>query len=392
MPIAIPGLAAVAAALVALLIIFALVSFMQAMAHIVPVDWPIIGHTLRNMFLAVAAVGSAAAQWLMCDIIRPIINIVMNPIVNFIKMLDSLEHFARSMAGSWGWLLDVQLPRLLAVAEGYAAHLVGAARTYALALVHNLAAAIVRDITAVRAYAAGLVHHWVLELEHAIGLARAYALALVHHYVLALEHDIAAVESHVIAYARAGDQALGRTIHAVEGEVATITATTVKLISSGVANAIKVSEAYTAAEVSRAIHLVDVDAVAKAATVFDGAIVDVGHLIDTIGTDLPDIGASLRSIATDVPGDLAAALTMTGALSIPMLRFMRECGVPNCRNLSQFGRELRDLLGALEDGALIAFLAMLCTDPQAATRFVVDDIGGIIDGAVGAARDLMGVA
>jgi hypothetical protein len=237
-----------------------------------------------------------------------------------------------------------------------------------------------------------LVHALASAVTHDLALVRAYAVTLVHALAADVVKDVAAAEAAAIGWARAGDQALGRAINGVAGTVAGLEATSVKLIDAGVARAITVAEGYAAAQAANAIHVVDVEAAGALAAVADGLIIDVGKLADVIGTDLPDIGAAVRAIPRAVPTDLAGTLGMVGALSVPMIRFMEQCGIPNCRNLSQVGRELRDLLGALEDGTLIAFLAMLCTDPQGAASVVTNDLAPIIDGAVGAARDLMGVA
>lgn len=391
MPLAIPGLAAVAAAILAVIVIFAITVFAKAIAGLIPSDIPILS-TLHRLILVIADVGSAAVQWVMADVVRPFINVITGPIVGFIRLLAALQHFASSMASSWVWLIQTAIPRLITKLEAFARAVAHTAEVYAVSLVHHLATAVLHDIDLAKNYAKALVHGLAAAVLHDIALARAYALFLTHTLAADVTKDLGIIYHDAVAISRAGDAALGRALHNLEGTVAGITATSIGLVDAGVARAIKVAEGYAADAAANAIHVVDVEAAAALAPAFPGIIDDIDKLIGVIGTDLPDIGAAARAIPRTIPGDLVGALSFAGALSIPMIRFMEQCGVPNCRNLSQYGRELRDLLGALEDGSLIAFLAMLCTDPQGAADVVTNDLAPIIDGAVGAARDLLGVA
>jgi len=68
---------------------------------------------------------------------------------------------------------------------------------------------------------------------------------------------------------------------------------------------------------------------------------------------------------------------------------MRECGVPNCRNLSSLGRELHQLLDDLAGGALLALFAALISDPQGTAHWLTDNVGGVVEDAVTGARDLL---
>jgi hypothetical protein len=387
----VPELLAVVGALLAAMFVYAIVIVAKGFAGLFPTDIPILS-TIHRFFYNIALVGGAAASWIMSDFIRPLINAIVGPILGFIRMLEGLANFASEAAHSWVWLLTKGIPGLASRLTSLIVAGVHRAYAYALRLYHAAVAYVVAEVKVVERYAVALVHNLARAVLHDLALVKAYAVAIVHNLAVAVVHDIAVVKAYAIALVHTEVVALSNAIRAVDAKVAALSTGIIKLIRSEVATGVQAAEQFAVAEAAHAIHIVDVDAAAAIAAVAPGIIDDVGKLIDTIGTDLPDIGAAVRAIPRDIPGDLAASLTMVGALSVPMLRFMRECGIPNCRNLSQFGRELRDLLGALEDGALIAFLAMLCTDPEGAASFVTDDIGGVIDGAVSAARDLMGVA
>lgn len=387
----VPELAAVVGALLAAMFVYAVVIVAKGFAGLFPTDVPILS-TIHRFFYNIALIGGAAVSWIMSDVIRPLIHAIIGPIQGFLRMLEGLANFASEAASSWVWLITKAIPGMVSKLLGRIASAIRAAETYAARILHTLAVAVSASIIRYYHLAIVAVHHLATAVLHDIALAKLYAHALVHTLAVDVAKDISLAYTKAVHYALAGDQALGRTIHALAGTVAGLEATSVKLVEDGVARAIQVSEAYSVAELSKAINLVDVEAAKAIAAVAPDIIVDVGKLVDVIGTDLPAIGAAARAIPRAIPGDLTGTLALVGALSVPMLRYLEQCGIPNCRNLAQYGRELRDLLNVLEDGSLIALLAMLCTDPEGAARFVTSELSGIIDEAVGAARDLMGVA
>ncbi len=110
-----------------------------------------------------------------------------------------------------------------------------------------------------------------------------------------------------------------------------------------------------------------------------------------IAADLPDIRALLDRFETDLPGTLAAIATGALALSRVQLRYLRECGIPNCKNLGGFGRLLQDLIGVVETGAILVLVAEAAQHPEATARTVNELVGGPVREAAHTFRELAGV-
>lgn len=392
MPVVIvPGLAVVVVALFALLFLYAVKLFAQALAAIIPKGLPIIGDSLHNIIAAAAALGSAAVEGIMGGLIRPIINLILGPVFAFLNWIRDIEHLAASVAGELNWLVLHGVTDALRAVERTVRAWVSAARTYALALVHHLATALVHDLAVVKAAVLSTLSHWVNTLEHLVTLARVYALTLVHNLAADVVHDIALARTYALGLTNHLATAVTRDIGRIEATIKGLEATSTALVAAGVAQAIKVSEAYSAAAIDKAINLVDVEGAKVLAAAWPGIIDDVDALAGVVAADLPDIGAALRSIPRAIPTDIAGALAAAGALAIPAIRYMRECGVPNCRNLSKYGRDLAELSDLVGAGALLAMLAEIVTDPAGAARDTESAAGSLLTGAISAARGLLGV-
>lgn len=386
----VPGLLVVCVALFALLFLYAVKLFAQALAAIIPRGLPLIGDSLHNIIAAAATLGSVAVEAIMGGLIRPMINFILGPVYSFLNWMRDIEHFAGSVTSELLWLVEHGVTDAVAWAGRLARSLFHAAEVYAVALVHHLAAALLHDIALVKTYATNLAHAWAVRLTNLINLARVYAHALVHTLAIDVLHDIALARSYALSLTNHLAVDVTRDLAKIGARIDGITAASVGLIDAGITKAITVSEAYTLGQIGQVIHLVDVDGVRELAAAWPGVIDDVDALVGVVSTDLPDIAAALRSIPRAVPTDLTGALAAAGALAIPAIRYMRECGVPNCRNLSKYGRDLAELSNLFGAGALIALLAELVTDPEGAARDTVGVLGTVLGDAVGAARDLVG--
>lgn len=150
--------------------------------------------------------------------------------------------------------------------------------------------------------------------------------------------------------------------------------------------------AAAAAHAAERAAILSIEVTATSATaVVDGLIIDeLDDLLGAIATDFPDIRAALGKIDLSKVGELAGVLSITGAISLAMTRYLRECGIPNCRNLGSYGRYLQDLLALVGAGSLFAALAELVQDPEGAARATVDALDDVLDAGVGVVRDLIG--
>ncbi len=73
-----------------------------------------------------------------------------------------------------------------------------------------------------------------------------------------------------------------------------------------------------------------------------------------------------------------------------MTRYLRECGVPNCKNLGKFGHDFQAIANAVEAGALLALLVEAAHNPEGAANTVHGLIAGPIHGAASGLRSTVG--
>lgn len=166
-------------------------------------------------------------------------------------------------------------------------------------------------------------------------------------------------------------------------------------VEQDIANALTTAEGFATTAIGQVagISATDIDGAITGAlsgiyTDIDTAITDV---IGIIGTGDADVLAGLRLIPTSIPLDLTGLAALTGAGTLTMLRYLKECGIPNCQNLSQFGQDLQAILGIAGDAAFLEFLLQLIHHPSDAAATLNGEFGGIITGAVTTGRELVGL-
>lgn len=166
-------------------------------------------------------------------------------------------------------------------------------------------------------------------------------------------------------------------------------------VETDIAGALSSAEAFTTTAIAGVvgISVTDIDqaitgALAGIYTDVDGAITDV---VGVLGADDPDILAAVKAIPFAVPTDLAGLAALAGTSTLALTRYLRDCGIPNCQNLGQLGKDLQALLGLVNDAAFLAFLVSLVEHPSAAAVTVSDEFGAAITSTVGAFRSLVGV-
>ena len=118
---------------------------------------------------------------------------------------------------------------------------------------------------------------------------------------------------------------------------------------------------------------------------------DVAALEGVIATDLPDIAALARAIPRAIPRELADVIAGGLAIDALAIRYLRECGIPNCKNLHGFGKDLQGLFKLAEGAAFLGFLAYIITDPDGATRETEQVAGAILSDTIDGVRHLIGV-
>lgn len=389
MPIA--ALPIAIAAVLAALLVYALLTFGKALVSIIPTSgFPGIKFVHNAVQYGVNTAANAV-DYLLAPLMINAVNLVLAPVYMFERLIGSIESALAETASTIGWILTSKLPALLANAWSYTNTLVNALQSYVDALVHrinaNLSTLYYRALAyadaaaaAVKAYAVSGIAALSRDLSILYYRALAYAdaaAATVRAYAAsgfaAVQRDLSVIYARATAYADAKVAAL---LGHVEQEVAA-----------------GVTAATTAAAQAAGVIATDIDhaAASAIAATWPDVIAGVQGAEGAIEGGLDDILAGLKGIDLTLPKDLAGVTAFTGALAIPMLRYLEQCGIPNCRNLSQLGRDLQALLGLVEDAAFLALIVGLISDPHGTAETLDNLLTPLADDTIGAAKTLLGV-
>ncbi len=366
--VAVGAIGAVIAALLALLILYGIRALAQVVGHLVP-DWsfPGLGNirshivgaaqaALRGTAAWLDAAAGAAAGWVLAPwhVIRVFMDKVASLANSTYLMGSRLLHLAQHVYNLARAYAAAQALRVLHFAE----HVYNVVRAYATAKfaeavhfaehVYNVAHA---EIAAVLSAATHLA-------QHVYNLAIAYAFAKVLTAIHFAEHV------YNVAHAEIA-QSLAAAKH-YAGAIALTTATAVVGIFSTDLGKVAAAEW---------VKITD----------------DVAALEGVIATDLPDIAALARAIPRAIPRELADVIAGGLAVDALAIRYLRECGIPNCKNLHGFGKDLQGLFKLAEGAAFLGFLAYIITDPDGATRETEQVAGAILSDTIDGVRHLIGV-
>lgn len=229
---------------------------------------------------------------------------------------------------------------------------------YALAHVESLAKTVAADLSKAESYA-------ISEADKAEATAKAAAAAALSVAVTTLNNAIVTVEQTVAAFGNT----LATDITDIDAKIGAI----------------------ATGSIAGVIGAIDGDITGASEEVWGDITAAAGALGATIGTDFADVRKWLDSISSTAVGDIAGVTTLAIASVGIITRLAEDCIVPQCRNLSGLGNLLQDLFGALESGALLAFLAELAADPQQAANDVESILGPIANDAVSTARELLSI-
>lgn len=318
-------------------------------------------------------------------------NVVSIVVITITWPFAKVQEFSLAVANGFWWVKYVWVPYYLGLAYQQINVALGMAYNYSLTLANNLIADIVEARAQALAYtdrALSLAYQYTasgLQVAYSYALnlyysATAYAyqlasavLSQAYSLYLSLGVDILNLRTEVYA-------SIATTAFALEGELSTLEHRVIALIQQ-----------YAAAAEKDAITAVDLAAAGSLTALWPGLITDVDGILSEIPQELTDIRDELAAIPRALPLGLVDALVGLGAMALPMLRYLKECGVPMCRDL----HGLSDLLGALSsatvDAALVGIVIEAAHDPGAAAREINDVAGPVIREAERIFRDLIGV-
>lgn len=368
---AILGIGAVIAALMALLVIWGGKQFGDAIASLFPKTIGVSFASIhpRAWIEDAVAAAVAGAMWLLGDVIRPMLGVLITPIGRFLAHFQGLFNVIASAAVGFQWLVESGIPNLARRLESYTQHIynlaVAAANAFATNVLHEAQHLYNLSIAYADTAATGVLH----EAQHLYNLSIAYAdhavataIGDVGSVTKQLAADVATIEAYATSYA---DAQAGRALTAAEAYASTAATTAVGVLSTGVDKAVDV--------------------------VAPGLIEDLGSLVGTLASDFPDVSALVQSVNPADVLSLAGAVAGTMAITDALVKLADSCTVPNCRNLSSFGRDLQALLSLVGDASLLALIVEMVHDPSGAASDVQGLFGGLASDTITGVRDLIGV-
>lgn len=368
--IVIAPLAAIVIALLALLLFYALHQLLQTFANGIPsYKFPFVG-SLRTAFLNAENTIYTYVVNALVSTLTDLWKLIQAPITVLTHLFDQAEATMDSIYNSAHWIINNYVPAKLAVLSGDLEKLINDARAYALSEVQQLYNTLHLEETNLYDSAVSQIDHLYNVLHAEVATALATAESAADHIYNVLEGDIMSIRG----YADSLISSLDNSLRA--------------LIADGI------REAETTAQtlIGAAITDIDHDAAAAVEAVWPDVKAGVDGVIDVAAggfTDATDLLKGLDlSKAAGLVGAGAAALVGVSAL----LHLAEDCTIPNCKNLSGFGRDLQALLGLVSDGALIAFLADAASNPAGTAEAISSTIGGAYSDVARGLESLIGIA
>ena len=353
MPIVLAGLALVLVAALGMLLIHGQQQFTRSVAGLMP-SWHIPG--LGSIRDWVNAAGNAFATQLVGVFgyaLTPLAHLIQVPVRWLMKhltgwlaagvaVLNVLTYLRTALIP---WVLN-HLSTALSAVESRLLSLLAAARAQLTALISYVQAHLVALISAVET-----------AVLSALAAARAELVALISY-----------VQAHLVAY-------IAASIAAVRTELAITKAWLIAYCDAKVAQVVAAAVANEHVLLGRAL-----------AATWPRALDEIDAVIATADKDFADALANLRGLRGISLANPFAVLGALAGVLTGLLRFTRDCTIPNCRNLSQVGRDIQELFGVVEGEALIGLLAAAYRDPAAVGRGALDVAAPIIQGAADGVR------
>lgn len=391
MPLVAVPVGAIFAAILAALLIWATPTLRRFITFIVP-NWHVPGFTsLRDAVLNLFDSVTTAVATALDVVVEPLANWIMAPVYVLAGLFGRFNTAISSIRGFISVLVSHYLPAMFGYVGQYAQKLVDGAIAKAQGL-YNAAIA----------YAVGLYHRAVALAQRGIDDSNARIHALAGTIATTVGHALVAAETYAqrgIDDSNARIAAVAGTVGALEKTVAaTVSSTavaalnkTVSALSTEVGNLEKSITTTVSSAVAADVRALTTDVEHVAAAAWPDVIDAVDGAIAAAGTADADIAAALRAIPRAVPASVAGVIAGTLGLSIAATKYLEECGIPNCRNLSSLGRDLQALLGFVEDASFLALFVEMIHNPAGGAHLVQETLGAVADDAIGTAKSLLGV-
>jgi hypothetical protein len=309
----------------------------------------------------------------------------------FVTMFKAIGGTFAAFGETVWHIATVQIPAVENRAAGYAMKLYDQANAYVVAVEHTVESDILRVEVAVTAKAVSLFQSALAYAQAGLATLRSDVTAGLAAVEATAANDVLNASTVLSADIAAAERTAAADVAALAATTAAGLAQAGRDITAGVATA----EAVAAARLDavRGVIYTDLDTWGTDAlkVAWPDASGDIAALRLALGADFPDIAGLLDALAGAGALGLIGTLIRSMATSQAITKLATDCIVPNCRNLSGFGKDLQELLGVVSGASFLAWLVFTIAEPAAAARDTETVIHGLVDGTVTAARDLFGV-
>lgn len=391
MPIVLAAPAIIVSAILALLFMLAWSQWQGVIVNTLSVDLPVIGNVLgRLVSESLEGAYLILVSWFDA-LLTPLAELILRPIAAVENTVGALKDLGAWTGSSVANLLTVNLPAYIAAVNGTLTSYFDIASTV---FYDNLSFEIIQSN-----FVAGNI---VNALTAEIGIAKQ-----------GLETEIAGLRARIDGGLVNTAQLVNLATNAAEGAIAgainqaeqytldaysaatAYASTLAQTVENDLAAGINAAETFaTTADLAiGAVIATDLDNAITGALsgIWTDVESEVIELERVIGTDDAAILEAIKALPRELPGSIAAVAALAGVTTLTLTRYLRDCGIPNCKNLSQFGRDLQGLLAVVEDASFLDFIIGLIHNPSGAAGAVDDALGGSIRATTGTFKQLVGI-
>lgn len=389
--IALAAPAVIFAAIFALLFLLAWQQWGQAVSNTLNVNLPVVGRVLGGLIIDALNAAYFAAVFILDGVVAPIGEFILRPIAAVENNIAAAYSSAvNSYLAIYG-IINTRIPWAISTAYNNATSLaitINNATNVRLAGLANdlisLGTYVQLEIAVAQNAAESAALAWVNGLRTDVSVwVNTLTGAIIDNAAIAKAFTLSAYTESLASTQRAYDQATGYATDLAAVEEQHLAAAVTQL------------EAYATTTTSNAIGALVTDIDNGITTSLAGIITDIGvaipELEGIIGTGDAAILDALKRIDWSIPGTITGVTSLAGVTALTLTRYLRDCGIPNCQNLSQLGNDLQAILGIVEDASFLEFLVELIHNPSGAAGIVQDTFGSQISAGLDAAKSLLGV-
>ncbi len=382
MPVlALAALEPIILALMALLLYMAFRPLVRAVASVLP-NWHIPGFSaLRDWVMGyVESAYADVRNW--TDVaIHAVAHAISYPVTFFRQLFRDISAIGHAVFVTIAFIVTVKIPAYFLNAVHYAQRLYNQAIAYVVSRIAALTAYVVTLYHSAISVAEGLYNRAIAYIVARITALTAYVVTLYHSAISVAEglynRAIAYIVARITALTAYALSLYHQSIAYIDARADTLTHYAEQLYNK----AISYADATARAAVAALLGTLNGAASIAIAQLWPVLITDIDKLAATAADDFTDVVTDLRAATRAIPRDLVGAIALAPAIAIPLIRMVERCVIPNCRNLSQFGRDLQAILDLAGGVELVGLIAELATNPQGAAdelrAFVVDPIAAV---------------